>query len=64
VASNLDGGFDYESRIAAGPVAGSAVVLANGAHSAGSTAAPGPRRAPATHNDRTTLVTDGCRTAH
>jgi hypothetical protein len=63
VAPNLERGFDYESGIAAGIVADSAVVPANGARCAGSTAALGPRRGSATHIDRTTLVADGCRPA-
>ena len=64
MASNLDRGFDYESGIAAGIVAESAVIRADGARSAGSTAALGPRRTSATHIDRTTPLTDGYRTAH
>jgi hypothetical protein len=67
VASNLDGGLEYESGTAAGTgsgiAAGRALAPGNAARANGSPAAPRTRRAPSAHIDRTTLVTDGGRTA-
>jgi hypothetical protein len=67
VASNPDGGLEYESDMAAGtgsgPVAERSLAPRHAVRANGSTAAARTRRAPWVHIGRTTLVTDCGRTA-